>query len=169
MFESEKERKRTYLVFGLYLFILIWLVMFKFSFDLRDISRLRNINLIPFRYAEQTSPLSHKKEVFENILIFIPMGIYALILRPKAPLWKNMLIGLYVSLAFETAQYIFALGASDITDLMTNTAGGILGIGIFLLMKKIFKEKTLKVINSLGLVAAGILGAGLVVLGVGNL
>ena len=100
MFESEKERKRTYLVFGLYLFILIWLVMFKFSFDLRDISRLRNINLIPFRYAEQTSPLSHKKEVFENILIFIPMGIYALIRRPKASLWKHMLIGLFVSLAF---------------------------------------------------------------------
>ena len=46
-------------------------------------------------------------------------------------------------------QYIFCLGASDITDLITNTTGVLVGVGLYYLLKKIFKEKTNKIILAL--------------------
>ncbi len=41
---------------------------------------------------------------------------------------------------FEASQYIFGIGASDITDIITNTIGGIIGICIYMVIKKAFKE-----------------------------
>lgn len=61
------------------------------------------------------------------------------------------------SLIFEILQFIFAIGASDITDLIGNTLGGIIGIGIFYIMSKFFKEKTYKIVNIISLIAATML------------
>lgn len=36
-----------------------------------------------------------------------------------------------VTLLYEVVQYIFAIGASDITDLLGNTLGGVIGIALF--------------------------------------
>lgn len=41
------------------------------------------------------------------------------------------------SLIVEILQYIFAVGATDITDLIGNTLGGVIGIGIFYLLIKL--------------------------------
>lgn len=49
-------------------------------------------------------------------------------------------------------QYIFAIGASDITDVIDNTLGAVIGILLYLGMKKIWKEKTGKIITILGAV-----------------
>lgn len=57
-----------------------------------------------------------------------------------------------LSLVFEVTQYIFAIGASDITDVIDNTLGAVIGILLYLGMKKIWKEKTGKVIAILGAV-----------------
>ena len=40
----------------------------------------------------------------------------------------KLLIIAGISLLLEITQYILAIGSSDITDLITNTAGGLLGI-----------------------------------------
>jgi glycopeptide antibiotics resistance protein len=54
-----------------------------------------------------------------------------------------------VSILFEIIQFIFGLGASDITDLINNTLGGVIGILIYFILNKIFKSdlKLNKVIN----------------------
>lgn len=49
-------------------------------------------------------------------------------------------------------QYIFAIGASDITDVIDNMLGAVIGILLYLGMKKIWKEKTGKIITILGAV-----------------
>ena len=54
-----------------------------------------------------------------------------------------------MSLTFETVQWIFSIGVSDITDLITNTTGVLVGVGLYYLLKKIFKEKTNKIILAL--------------------
>ena len=41
-----------------------------------------------------------------------------------------MLFGFGLSLAVETGQYIFSLGYSDIDDLLMNTVGTLVGVGI---------------------------------------
>ena len=59
-----------------------------------------------------------------------------------------------VSLLYEVLQFIFAIGASDITDIIGNTFGGILGITIYLIFLELFKTefKANKIINTIALV-----------------
>ena len=44
------------------------------------------------------------------------------------------------SLGIEVLQYIFKRGASDIDDLLLNTAGGFIGILVYLVLKVLFKS-----------------------------
>jgi len=56
------------------------------------------------------------------------------------------------SFLFEAVQFIFAIGASDITDIIGNTMGGIIGIFFCILTKKITPKKYISIINVLGIV-----------------
>ncbi|MNC60760.1 VanZ like family protein [compost metagenome] len=56
-----------------------------------------------------------------------------------------------LSLSFEVIQFIFAMGRTDVTDILNNTLGGIIGIGISAILFKIFKSRTVKIVNMLAL------------------
>jgi len=60
-----------------------------------------------------------------------------------------------VSLSYEVFQFILAIGASDITDFIGNTLGGIIGIGIYFVIRKIFKTENQinKILNIIALIA----------------
>lgn len=60
----------------------------------------------------------------------------------------------FTSLTLEVLQFVLAVGASDITDLLGNTAGGILGVGIFYIFSKICKERAEFVLNVIALAGA---------------
>ncbi|MEN6314779.1 MAG: hypothetical protein ABFD25_11070 [Clostridiaceae bacterium] len=49
-------------------------------------------------------------------------------------------------------QFIFAIGRADITDVLSNTLGGIIGIGIYALLSKVLNGRANKVINVLAAV-----------------
>lgn len=53
---------------------------------------------------------------------------------------------------FETIQFVFAIGRADITDVLANALGGIIGIGIYALLSKVFRSSTDQVINVLAAV-----------------
>ncbi|HBL4896038.1 TPA: glycopeptide resistance protein VanZ1, partial [Clostridioides difficile] len=91
-------------------------------------------------------------EIILNVAIFVPFGIYVCMLKEEWSFIKKVIPIFITSLVFETLQYIFALGASDITDLIGNTLGGIIGIAVFMLLSKIFKNNTIKIINVLALI-----------------
>lgn len=74
VFNNQKERKFSYVVFVVYLFLLCWLVLFKFATSMEAIPHIRGINLIPFHYDMENSV--HLKEVIYNIIVFIPCGVY---------------------------------------------------------------------------------------------
>ncbi len=62
---------------------------------------------------------------FGNIALFIPLGVG---LRARG--WKVIQVVLAaagLSLAVEAAQYVFALGYTDVDDLVCNAAGGLIG------------------------------------------
>ena len=68
----------------------------------------------------------------ENILLFVPMGL----LMPAAfRSFRNPLICItsvcLFSCFIETVQYIFGLGVAEIDDVITNTAGGVIGLLIY--------------------------------------
>lgn len=64
---------------------------------------------------------------------------------------KKLLAIVGLTFAFEIIQFIFAIGRTDITDVLSNTLGGIIGIGIYALLSKVLKSRTNKVINVVAL------------------
>ena len=133
-------------------------MLFKLSTSLAGLPDIRTVNLIPFHYDEET--ITHLPEVFLNVVIFVPLGVYLKICTNKK-LLINALLVLFTSLFFEVLQFIFAIGGSDITDIITNTVGGICGIFLCIFLKKLAPEKFISVFNVCGII---IEGAGLTLL-----
>lgn len=71
-----------------------------------------------------------------NILLFVPLGIFLPLLYEEFDtLGKIALTGFLISLSVELAQ-MFGSGATDINDLITNTAGACIGFGVYKLLYK---------------------------------
>lgn len=136
--------------FVFYMGFLLWNILFKYVSPIEVFSGnryfSRTINLIPFNDIIQGN--YNKLDLFGNIILFVPLGIYISILLDKNKTLKNILIILIVSLVFESCQYIFGIGATDITDIITNTFGGVIGIYVYKTLILLFKggERVKKVI-----------------------
>ncbi len=148
MFQSTKQKIISYTVFGIYLVLLIWLVLFKFATNLSELPSMRAVNLIPFYYAQETT--MHIKEVLYNVVVFVPMGIYLHLLQENWKTKTKILAVFLSSLLLETVQFIFAIGACDVTDLIANTLGGALGIFFCIILGKCAPKNFVSVINGLG-------------------
>lgn len=148
---KEKHRKQTLVLFIIYLLVLTWVIVFKFSFSLQDISTLRSVNLIPLEGTAVRNNQLDYNEVLSNVFIFVPFGLYLGMLKPNWNFFMKLLPIASVSLLFEGVQYAFAIGATDITDLIGNTLGGALGIGFCFLFKKIFKIYSIKMLNGIAM------------------
>ena len=77
-----------------------------------------------------------------NIIGFVPLGILlpALFLSLRS-VWRVALISFCISLIFETTQLLTGLGSFDVDDIILNTAGGIAGYIVYLVLKKIMRDK----------------------------
>ena len=141
MNENNKRKINiTKILFGVYSVLLIWIILFKASFSIYDFIALsgeKSINLISFYYSTEVN--FHLREVIANMLIFVPLGIYLKMLDKGSK--KVILFGFVFSILLEISQFIFGLGATDITDVITNTVGTILGVCGYVLLEKIFKNK----------------------------
>ena len=149
---KSKTKSITVALTAIYFFMVVWIILFKMSTlsEIPYLDHIRNINLIPFHYDEETS--FHLSEVLENVMIFIPLGIYFKMLKITGK--KAILCGLTFSLCLEVLQFILAVGVTDITDIITNTIGTAIGIGIYVLLFRIFKkseklDKALRVLASI--------------------
>ncbi|MHC5216789.1 VanZ family protein [Enterococcus sp. LJL128] len=131
-----------------YLLIVIWIILLKFSVSFDDLAalndgHLRNINLIPFGDSVVINGKLDLKEIIYNAVIFIPFGGLLGIAGKNISLWGKVRLIILFSLSLEICQYIFDLGTSDITDLITNVFGGLMGLLIYALLKKLFSEEKL--------------------------
>lgn len=138
---NRKWKPWVSVLFLIYLALLIWIILFKLQFSISDLDTLRSVNLIPFHYDNEIGAGFHIKEVLENLLIFVPMGIYLHMLLPESRFHVKLVIIAGSSLLLEMSQYILAVGRSDITDLLTNTAGGLLGIALYGIMVRLLKNR----------------------------
>jgi len=120
------------ILFAAYLFILLWLVLFKFSYDpiavVRDF-QTRSFNLIPFTRA-------HRGEMIANLVAFIPFGVMLGVNFKEVSFSYKMAVISAFSLAVEIIQYSLAIGVADITDLITNTIGGFIGLAAYVTFGK---------------------------------
>ena len=162
-----KETIKTKILLGIYFLLLVWIILFKLSFSFSDLETLRSINLIPFYYSNQTS--FHLSEVMDNVLIFIPLGILLKMLNIENK--KIIFLGFILSFTLETMQFIFSIGASDITDIITNTIGTIVGLFLYLILEKCLKDKTKtnQILNILGIIGSVLFIFLILLLIIGNL
>lgn len=151
-----ESKKITKCLLAVYLLALAWMILFKAQLSVAGLPHFRSVNLIPFGASVVTNGTIDFDEIISNLLAFVPFGIFnGMLLEGKSFLKKIIPIFL-TSLTFEVLQFIFAIGASDITDLLMNTAGGAVGIALVFGMAKILKSRTTKVLNILCL-AGGVL------------
>ena len=153
----KRERRITLVLFVIYLILLTWIILFKTQFSLSALGHYRSVNLIPFGASVITNGTIDLDEIVNNLIVFIPVGLYLGMLRPNWSFGKKVLPILGLSLLYELAQFLLAIGASDITDVITNTTGGIIGVLIYLLLCKLLKDKTLRVLTLLAAVATALL------------
>jgi glycopeptide antibiotics resistance protein len=85
------------------------------------------------------------------VLVFVPLGVYTAIFKAKSGFVVKAMPAFCISIAFEFIQYIFSIGATDITDVIDNTAGGIVGILLYMILKKIFAGKSISIVNIIGI------------------
>ena len=151
--KGNRQHNLTRILFAVYLLILVWILLFKMSFSIDELYKPRSVNLIPFMGSVIVNGRIDISEIINNILVFIPVGIYICMLKKDWSILKKLSVGFFISLGIEVLQFVLALGATDITDLIGNTFGGIIGIGVFYLFSKVFKNKTNAIINILALIA----------------
>lgn len=147
-----RKDKLSIFVFAIYMLLLIWLILFKFALSIEEIPHMRNINLIPFSQSVLVNGQLELSEIIYNILVFVPFGVYIGIFLPTQSLVKKVLCCFGLSLFFEVIQYVFAIGASDITDVIGNSFGGVIGILFFTIFSRVLKDKAVKTINVIGLI-----------------
>lgn len=135
-----------------YTILLTWILLFKMELSLDAIYRFRSLNLRPFMGSAITNGQIYYKEIIYNLIVFIPAGIYLSMLKGQFTLLQKIIPIFLYSLSIETLQYILSIGASDITDLIGNTLGGLIGILLYFVLFKILKEKTNKLFIVLSLV-----------------
>lgn len=125
-----------------YLLVLVWAVLWKFEVPHIGSGGLRVIKLVPFG-ADSDATASFPLEVAANLVLFLPLGLLLGLLVPRhwpaRTLWWGVAgVSAAVSLALETAQFVLAVGVSDITDVLVNTAGGLAGLGALMLSRRAF-------------------------------
>jgi glycopeptide antibiotics resistance protein len=139
---------------ALYLAILIWLVLFKLKFNISSVFNYhhRSLNLIPFAAPSIVNGRINFAEMIYNCIFFIPFGLLLNVNFKKIGFLPKLAFIMVFSLTAELIQFIFAIGATDITDVITNTVGGFLGLKLYNLSNKyINSEKLDKVIISVGI------------------
>lgn len=150
--KSEKRNTHTLVLFAVYLLALVWLILFKLQFSIAVMDEGRVVNLVPLLGSFDNNGVIRFSEIRNNILVFIPLGIYICMLKNKWSFAKKVLATVVLTLAFEITQFIFAIGRADITDVFSNTLGGVIGMGIYALLFKLMKGRTNKVLNVLAAV-----------------
>jgi glycopeptide antibiotics resistance protein len=126
-------------LFAAYLFILLWLVLFKFSYDpfavISDL-QTRSLNLIPFARTRNS-------EMVSNIVAFIPFGVMLGVNFKQVVFRYKIAVIFAFSLAVEIIQFALAIGVTDITDIIMNTLGGFTGSAVYVSAGKYTNDRYL--------------------------
>jgi glycopeptide antibiotics resistance protein len=120
--------------------------MWKLEAPYIGMGELRQVKLVPF-ISDACNGASAPSEVVANVVLFVPFGVYLGLLAPAWPWWKATIAIAAASLGFEIAQYASAVGSSDVTDLVTNTAGGLIGLALLATVRRRLGERTVTVMT----------------------
>lgn len=123
--------------FGVYGVLLVILTLFKNQLSLgglwnTEAHQQRSLDLVLFNgFIDPPVWWGPWTNTFGNIGLFVPFGFFLyLILRARSsrfPFLETVLFAGLTSLGIEVLQWTFAVGYTDVDDLLFNTLGGVLG------------------------------------------
>ena len=137
----KKEQRMTQILLLCYLILLTWIILFKLQLPTDGWIEYRSVNLIPFGASVVIDGAIDFREIFNNVWIFLPFGLYLGMLKPAWSFGRKLLAVVTLSVTYEVLQYVLAIGASDITDVITNTLGGAAGLLLFMGLFRLGKAK----------------------------
>lgn len=113
-------------VFASYLLVLLWLVLFKLSVDIPAVldHQTRSLNLVPLAQG-------NVREMLYNLIVFIPFGLLLSVNFKHITFWRKAAFVAVFSVVAEIIQFILAIGTTDITDVIMNVGGGLLGLALY--------------------------------------
>lgn len=115
---------------AVYLVFLLWLVLFKTSTNFSSVLadyQSRSLNLIPFAGFSSGTV----REMVDNLVVFVPLGLLVSINFKQAGLRRKLAYIFILSATVEIMQLVFAIGSTDITDVIMNTLGGLFGLAAY--------------------------------------
>lgn len=154
---SARGRRILILAFATYLLLLVWVVLWKLEVPwIGEAATLaRPLKLVPF-VASGDAGASAPSEVIINAVIFVPFGLFLGTLAPTWSWWKSGAVVLATSLVLEIVQHLISTGSLDTTDLIVNTAGGLIGYGIFALARRRLGARTPAVMARVCIITAAL-------------
>ena len=94
------------------------------------------LNLTLFwSYRRFLSSTALRMEILNNTWLFLPLGAIVYRLYPK---WRVVLVPVVISIAIEAMQHILSVGLCELDDVISNGIGGIIGVMVCYLVRKIF-------------------------------
>jgi glycopeptide antibiotics resistance protein len=162
---NNNANKLTIVLFDIYLIVLAWILLFKLGVRFSYMSK-RSVSLIPFSEPLMRNSKMDFGEIILNVIIFVPLGIYAGILFRRWNLRNKLFFFFLVSFLIESLQFILRVGAFDVSDIITNMLGGIFGLMIFEVIERLFNNpaRSQKFINTIAAIATAIMVSLLVLL-----
>jgi glycopeptide antibiotics resistance protein len=154
------------MAFGVYLLVLVGVSLFPIPLpdDFRApltgrqwLFVVAHVNLVPFYFGHLPNARVLFLEVLDNLLMTVPFGFgltFVTRVRARDFAWLALALGL----AIETSQLVISLGLAgvyrsvDINDVLLNTAGVLVGYGLF----KLFARGILSLSRNAALKPAGL-------------
>lgn len=95
------------------------------------------MNMVPF-VDVLTGRGDFVRQVLLNIIMMVPFGfLFPMTRDPTAGFGRTVLSCFCVSLGIELLQPLISVRSADITDLITNTIGGVIGYVLYILFRPI--------------------------------
>ena len=158
MGENKRQRVLKCLVAvasAMYCLLLVWVLWLKFADAEQLLINFKNVNLIPeeelwfpdkYLFKDTVFLTRQILEIVLNCLVLFPLGVGLNILTDGKKVWLHVLICTLFAVAIELAQRFTLTGGFSIMDIVTNVAGYFVGWGLYKLIFKRLKAKTLTVI-----------------------
>jgi glycopeptide antibiotics resistance protein len=152
--KARRQHVLLIMIFVVYLILLTWIVLWKLAVPSIGAAAFlpHPIKWVPF-VASGDAGASNPLEVIANVVLFIPFGVYLRLLAPTWQSWKLVGIVVGTSLIFETTQQVLSIGSFDVSDIISNTTGGVIGLLLLMLIRRGLQNRTLGVVTTIGVVA----------------
>lgn len=121
-------------VTALYLGLVAWITLSPEPYDarigqmlfrtLRSLSRSDGTSWVTFSVVEATA----------NVVMFVPVGMFLVLLLGRGRWWVAILLGVGLSVAIETAQAFLPTRVADVQDVIHNGMGAVLGVVVIVIV-----------------------------------